>query len=302
MPNERGAEIQTALQFIEQHLKNELDLTTIAHHAAISKYHFHRMFHGYMGMTLANYIRKRRLSNAASELITSNRRILDVALDYQFESQEAFSRAFKRMFQMTPGQYRLVMSSIAQKKERKSNMNQQTKEPYGWTLNETHPSEYEMGSDYTKTHHGKASGYLHGKGNSMGGFGTIMQMFKANNYRGQRLQLSGFIATKNVEQWCGMWMRIDGKDTDNIQFDNMSNRPITGNTNWTRYSVVLDVAEDSDSIHFGVLLTGKGQVWIDSLQFDIVGDEVPSTNLEEKIEIPDHPVNLGFEEGTEVPA
>ncbi|MBP1157386.1 MULTISPECIES: helix-turn-helix transcriptional regulator [unclassified Paenibacillus] len=89
----------------EHRRKNELYLETIAQYTAISKYHFHRLFHSNVGMTLTSYIRRRRLSNAASELITTERRILEIALDYQFESQEAFTRAFKKLFHMTPGQY-----------------------------------------------------------------------------------------------------------------------------------------------------------------------------------------------------
>lgn len=299
---ERRSDFQYVLQFIEQHLTSELSLDGVAEHMAISKYHFHRLFHSFVGSPFASYVRKRRLSNAASELLTTKRRILDIALDYQFESQEAFTRAFKKMFQMTPGQYRSFIHTIVQKKEREqqmnsmNNVNTSSRDPYGWMLSGTHPSDYEMGIDFSITHHGKASGYLRSQADNVGGFATMMQVFKAHHYRGQRLQFTGFLKTEQVDSMCGLWMRVDGKDQEILQFDNMSNRPVSGSTDWTRYHIVLDVPKDSEAISFGVLLNGKGKVWIDSLQFEAVSDQVPTTNMEEDVQIPEHPVNLSFEQ------
>lgn len=296
MNHERGAEVHNVLQFIEDNLENELNLDIIARHAAASKYHFHRRFHAYTGTTLASYIRKRRLSSAASKLLTTDQRILEIALDYQFESQEAFTRAFKKMFQMPPNRYRTFMKKLIQKRECRPMTNNVNKEPKGWFLSGSHPSDYEMGIDLTTSHHGKASGYLHSKRDSAGGFATMMQMFKAQDYRGQRLQLSGFLKTQEVEEWCGLWMRIDGKDAEILEFDNMGNRPISGTTNWTRYTIVLDVPRESEAISFGILLCGKGRVWADSLQFEVVGDDVPTTGAKEEEMLPDNPVNLNFED------
>lgn len=56
--------------------------------------------------TPGSYIRKRRLSEAVRQLLTSKSRILDIALDYQFDSQAAFTRAFRAMFAISPGSYR----------------------------------------------------------------------------------------------------------------------------------------------------------------------------------------------------
>jgi len=175
-------------------------------------------------------------------------------------------------------------------------MNQFTKKPEGWILSGTHPADYEAGTDLHTTHHGKAAGYLRSKGEgTVEGFATLMQTFKANEYRQARWQLSGYMKTEAVDGWCGLWMRVDGHDHEIIQFDNMSDRPVNGTTNWTRYSIVLDVPQSSETISFGVLLTGKGSVWIDSLRFDEVSEQVPTTNMEQEAELPDHPVNLGFE-------
>ncbi|TCZ78789.1 AraC family transcriptional regulator [Paenibacillus albiflavus] len=288
-------DLHRTLSFIDNHLKEELTLEIISLNMAISQFHCHRLFHAYSGMTLASYIRIRRLTNAASELLTTDQRILDIALDYQFESQEAFTRAFKKMYHMTPGKYRTFMSKLIYMRER-IKMNVKTKEPIGWMLTGSHPTDYEMGVDFKTVHQGKASGYLRSAGEIAGGFATMMQTFKADTYRGQRLQLSGFVKTTDVDGWCGLWMRIDSKEQDAIQFDNMSNRPIDGSTEWTRYDIVLDVPQNSTTISFGTLLNGKGQVWIDSLRFETVSDRIPTTNLEDIENLPDQPVNLSFEE------
>ena len=73
-----------------------------------------------------------------------------------------------------------------------------------------------------------------------------------------------------------------------LAFDNMGNRKIEGTTQWTKYSVVLDVPEDAAAIAFGLLMAGKGQVWVDDLAFDVVGPDVASTALEtEPQELPE---------------
>ncbi len=59
-----------------------------------------------------DYVRKRRLTKAAQELVQSNEKIVDVALKYQFSSQEAFSRAFKRMFKVSPREFRKAQVNV----------------------------------------------------------------------------------------------------------------------------------------------------------------------------------------------
>ncbi len=76
----------------------------------------------------------------------------------------------------------------------------------------------------------------------------------------------------------------------------MGNRPIKGTGDWKRYEIVLDVPGNSINIAFGILLTGKGKVWMDDLQFEVVGKDVPTTDmLKQGAGLPDEPLNLGFE-------
>ena len=62
------------------------------------------------------------------------------------------------------------------------------------------------------------------------------------------------------------------------------------------YEIVLDVPEQADQISFGLLLTGKGQVWMDDLKFEVVGKDVPTTDGGLNQRIPKEPTNLDFEE------
>lgn len=98
--------IRRAVDFIEANLKSPIRLPHIAREACLSRYHFHRIFQAMTGESAAAYIRKRRLTAAACELLTGGLTVLDLALDYRFESQAAFTRAFKKQFRETPGRYR----------------------------------------------------------------------------------------------------------------------------------------------------------------------------------------------------
>ncbi|PIE93266.1 AraC family transcriptional regulator [Bacillus fungorum] len=99
MYEEYKAMIKKAIKYIEDHLDEELTTEKVASHSAVSMYHFHRIFQSYVGMSVTNYIRKRRLTHAAQVLVSTERAVIDIAVQYGFSSQEAFTRAFKRMFQ-----------------------------------------------------------------------------------------------------------------------------------------------------------------------------------------------------------
>lgn len=285
--------IQKTINWIEAHLHEEISSDDIVEVTGFSKYHFHRIFQESIGMSVSEYIRMRRLANAASTLLYTDERIIDIAFYYQFESQESFTRAFKKLYHLPPGQYRKVIGTMRKKKE-ETIMEEKIK---GWFISGSHPYNYEIGIDHKNVHLGKASGYLKSKTvQEKDEFATMMQQFKANNFRGKRVQLSGFIKTKNVDTFTGLWMRVDSASEDILQFDNMSNRPIVGTNDWNRYSIVLDVPENSATVSFGVLLTGKGEVWLDGLSFKEVDKNVPLTNINFAEQLLDEPTNLSFEE------
>ncbi|MEI5919447.1 AraC family transcriptional regulator [Bacillus cereus] len=92
-----------AMNYIEQNLSNKIDAKEVAKLACCSEYHFPRMFSSITGFTLSEYIRRRRLSQAACELQNDKTiRIIDLALKFGYDSPDAFSRAFKNLHGVSP--------------------------------------------------------------------------------------------------------------------------------------------------------------------------------------------------------
>lgn len=104
--------IQHAIEFIEENLQEVLSITEIASKAYFSAFHFQRLFQAISGFTVQLYIRKRRLTEAAILLKETDKSILEIAISFQYGSQEAFTRAFESCFGMTPAQYRKKEISI----------------------------------------------------------------------------------------------------------------------------------------------------------------------------------------------
>lgn len=98
--------IRDLLSWIEEHLDQPLSLDNVAAKAGYSKWHLQRMFKDVTGHAIGAYIRARRLSKSAVALRLTARPILDIALQYRFDSQQTFTRAFKKQFMLTPALYR----------------------------------------------------------------------------------------------------------------------------------------------------------------------------------------------------
>lgn len=95
-----------SIDYIESNLQSKLEMDDIASIAYMSKFHFQRMFHMITGVTVADYIRKRRLTLAAQELTHANRKVIDVALQYGYETPESFSKAFRKAHGISPSEVR----------------------------------------------------------------------------------------------------------------------------------------------------------------------------------------------------
>lgn len=100
--------IRDLLVWLESHLDQPLSLDNVAAKAGYSKWHLQRMFKDVTGHAIGAYIRARRLSKAAVALRLTSRPILDIALQYRFDSQQTFTRAFKKQFTQTPAWYRRI--------------------------------------------------------------------------------------------------------------------------------------------------------------------------------------------------
>jgi len=101
-----------ALNYIEESLDNDIDLKEVARLALCSEYHFQRMFSFLSGVTLSEYIRRRRLTVAAFELNKSDIRIIDIAIKYGYNSPDSFTRAFQGLHGITPSEARYNGQSL----------------------------------------------------------------------------------------------------------------------------------------------------------------------------------------------
>ena len=94
--------IQNAINYIEDHICDELDIENIAAQAACSPYYFQKIFGIMCGMTVGEYIRSRKLTLAGSDLTSSDIKVIDLALKYGYESPESFTRTFTKFHGLTP--------------------------------------------------------------------------------------------------------------------------------------------------------------------------------------------------------
>lgn len=105
--SEYARRMHRVLEHVDRHLDQPLDLETLAGVANFSAFHFHRVFSAWMGETLADYVRRRRLELGALRLATDPRAsVLQVAIAVGFNSPEAFTRAFRGRFGMSPSEWR----------------------------------------------------------------------------------------------------------------------------------------------------------------------------------------------------
>lgn len=106
--------LQKAIDFIEENIKQQITIEECANAAGFSKYHFYRLFGMYVNIAVMDYVRKRKLAYAMYE-ICQGKRILDVALDYNYSSERSFSRAFQQEYGKSPSKFRGLQYSIPEK-------------------------------------------------------------------------------------------------------------------------------------------------------------------------------------------
>jgi len=96
--------LNKAMEYIEEHLTEDIDYREVSKIAYCSEYHFKRMFSFLAGISLSEYIRRRRLTLAALDLKNTNMRIIDVAVKYGYNSADSFSRAFHSFHGILPSE------------------------------------------------------------------------------------------------------------------------------------------------------------------------------------------------------
>lgn len=140
-------------------------------------------------------------------------------------------------------------------------------------------NEYVVYSDSVERHNGHNVSTI--KSINPVKFATIINSIKPEKCIGQRIRYTALVRSKDVTNWAGLWLRVDPADptiNPNLGFDNMQGRPIKGTTDWTKYVIVLDVPQGAANIVYGALLDGHGQVWVDSMNIEIVNKFTPKTD------------------------
>jgi hypothetical protein len=147
-----------------------------------------------------------------------------------------------------------------------------------WFMAGDHPEQYERGS---LAEGGRRIARLTFRGGEPQGFGTLMQQFLADRYRGKRVRFAAGVRSRGAG-WAALWMRVDDAEGRILAFDNMSDRPLQGTHDWTRAAVVLDVAPEASEICFGFLLSGTGEAQMTDLAFEEVGPDVAVTGRDDR--------------------
>lgn len=104
--------IQNAIDYIEDHIAEELDFAEIARQSFSSPYHFQRVFSLLCGYTLGEYIRLRRLTLAGADLARGKEKVIEVAMKYGYESPDSFTKAFVKFHGITPSEARLPKARL----------------------------------------------------------------------------------------------------------------------------------------------------------------------------------------------
>jgi hypothetical protein len=176
--------------------------------------------------------------------------------------------------------------------------------PAGWALGRNSPDTYHIYLDSANAYGGKSSLVLLSTRAAATEFASFSQRIDAADYAGKRVRFSGYIKSKLVAQWAGLWFRVDTTTRQSVAIDNMEDRPITGTNDWTRCEIVLDVPDNAAMLLFGLLLEGTGQVWLDECALEVVGDDVDTTGMfvtgftkQEPVPpgLPTSPNNMSFE-------
>jgi hypothetical protein len=139
----------------------------------------------------------------------------------------------------------------------------------GWVVRAETLQDYDVGIDTQTKHGGKASAFARSKTTS-GSIGVcvLRQSIMADQFRDERVRLSGWLKSENITEWAGFWLRIDGEQGVRLSLDNMQGRPIKGTGDWRRFELVLNVPHNALAISFGLVLVDKGQIWMDDLSLE----------------------------------
>jgi hypothetical protein len=110
-----------------------------------------------------------------------------------------------------------------------------------------------------------------------GDFGDFFGDGPPGPLAGHRVRFSGWLRTRGATDGAGLFLRVDTAAMQDVAYGDMRGRPVSGDTEWTWYEVVLDVAAEASDVSYGFYLLGPGEVWLAGARIDVVGTCVPTT-------------------------
>lgn len=148
--------------------------------------------------------------------------------------------------------------------------------PVGWSVTPDGGKHYMLRSDYTIVWSGAASARL----TSVNGgyqFGAFAQAAPAGEFLNKRLEMRAMLRVRDASAGAALWFRAEDAFGEVIAFDNMATRRIRGTTSWEQHSLVIDIPRQATVIIYGAVLYGRGSLWLDNVEFEMVGTETPIT-------------------------
>lgn len=126
--------LQRAIEYMEDHLLEEITVKDIAKQAHLSPYHFQRTFVILTGITIGKYLRRRRLTKAAQELCNSSTKVIDLDYKYGYQTPESFAKAFQKQHGFTPSEVRKGIGNLQSYNHLMIQVNLKGAEPMNYKL------------------------------------------------------------------------------------------------------------------------------------------------------------------------
>ncbi len=148
---EYESRMHRVIAYIDSHLDEPLDLIKLSEIAYFSQFHFHRLFSAWMGETIGDYLRRRRVEVAAMRLVAQPRtRILNIALSVGFGSSEAFTRAFNNRFGCSPSAWRKEQHSVRKENSNPSQVNSKQSQDFSKLFVQNEISQNQIKGNFMK--------------------------------------------------------------------------------------------------------------------------------------------------------
>jgi hypothetical protein len=175
--------------------------------------------------------------------------------------------------------------------------------PQGWVAGGNNPTDYEIGLAIGEGRNGSNCATIKAAKAKARGFGSLHQGIIGRMYNGKKIKLTVYMKTEgtSVRKWAGFWLSIVAGKNQMLTADISGNVKDEGNSgwwngtwssDWKKYEITASIPEDSYWIEYGGQMAGRGQMWFDDVQIEVIDAPV---SLKSK-EIPPLPANLDFEE------